>query len=270
MVPSIIYGTAWKKERTAELVEQAVRAGFRAIDTACQPKHYQEQGVGDALQRLYAAGVVRREDIFLQTKFTSLNGQDPRSIPYDRHAPLVQQIQQSFAKSCANLQTVYLDSLLLHSPMDTLDDTLTAWRTLEDIYRQGGVRHIGLSNTYNLQMLQRIYEAAEVKPSFLQNRFYQQSGYDQAVRKYCQEHNIIYQSFWTLTGNPHIVQSPVVAALAAKYGKTPVQVMYKYVQALGIVPLDGTTSAQHMAEDLDLDSFSLLPEEVEKVSTVLG
>jgi hypothetical protein len=81
--PSIIYGTAWKKERTKDLVELAVRTGFRAIDTACQPKHYNEAGVGDALETLYSDNFVRREELFLQTKFTSLQGQDPAQVPYD-------------------------------------------------------------------------------------------------------------------------------------------------------------------------------------------
>lgn len=73
-IPHLLYGTAWKKERTQELVELAVRTGFRGIDTACQPKHYFEPGVGLALQNLYKDNVVSREEIFLQTKFTSLNG----------------------------------------------------------------------------------------------------------------------------------------------------------------------------------------------------
>lgn len=77
-VPRIIYGTAWKKERTADLVQLAIRKGFRAIDTACQPKHYNEAGVGEGIQRAYQEGIVRRENLFIQTKFTSLSGQDPK------------------------------------------------------------------------------------------------------------------------------------------------------------------------------------------------
>lgn len=73
----LIYGTAWKKEKTKELVISAVKSGFRAIDTACQPKHYNEKGVGDGLEVLYQENIVKREDIFLQTKFTSVHGQDP-------------------------------------------------------------------------------------------------------------------------------------------------------------------------------------------------
>lgn len=68
-MPSLIYGTAWKKERTADLVEQAIMYGFRGIDTACQPKHYDESLVGEALRRVRNQGITR-EDLFVQTKFT--------------------------------------------------------------------------------------------------------------------------------------------------------------------------------------------------------
>ncbi len=204
-MPAIMYGTAWKKNRTKELVEMAVRSGFRAIDTACQPKHYHEKGVGDALDALYSANIVSRGDIFLQTKFTAIRGQDPQTIPYDRTAPLRDQILESFQISCANLRTDYLDSLVLHSPMEKLSDTLIAWRAFEEIHQRGGALRLGLSNTYDIRVLRKVYEEAAVKPSILQNRFYRESGHDVEVRAFCAQHNITYQSFWTLTGNPDIL-----------------------------------------------------------------
>lgn len=205
-IPDIIYGTAWKKLNTQNYVEQSIQQGFRAIDTACQPKHYYEKGVGDALERLYQQNIIQREDIFLQTKFTSINGQDPNNIPYDRNAPLQEQVLQSFAKSCENLRTNYLDSLVMHSPMETISDTITVWKTFEEIYKQGKVRSLGLSNTYHLRVLQAVYNQAEIKPSFLQNRFYRDSAYDYEIRQFCKDNNIRYQSFWTLTANPDIIR----------------------------------------------------------------
>ena len=130
-IPRLLYGTAWKKERTQELVELAVRTGFRGIDTACQPKHYFERGVGAALERLIADGVVKREDIFLQTKYTPIGGQDPNDVPYDRTAPLPDQVAQSVAKSLDNLKTTYLDSLVLHSPLSSAEKTMEVWRAME-------------------------------------------------------------------------------------------------------------------------------------------
>lgn len=206
LIPDILYGTAWKKDRTADLVELAVKQGFRAIDTACQPKHYQEAGVGEALQRLYQQQIIQREDIFLQTKFTSLDGQDPQRIPYNPKASLPDQVMQSFAKSCENLHTTYLDSLVLHSPMHTMDETMQVWRVFEQLHSEGKVRYLGISNTYQLSVLQRLYQQAVVKPQFLQNRFYRESGYDHEIRQFCRDHDIKYQSFWTLTANPHIIR----------------------------------------------------------------
>src|ERR1700675_494009 len=102
-MPNIIYGTAWKKADTERLVRIAIRQGFRGIDTACQPKHYDEAGVGAGV----AAGRdqnMPRAELFLQTKFTSLSGQDPALIPYDLCAPLPLDLAQSFAASLRNLQ----------------------------------------------------------------------------------------------------------------------------------------------------------------------
>jgi diketogulonate reductase-like aldo/keto reductase len=205
-IPEILYGTAWKKDKTQTFVELAIRTGFRGIDTACQPKHYYEKDVGDALAKLYAENIITRQDIFLQTKFTSLRGQDPSNIPYDRTKPLIDQVKQSFQKSLENLQTEYLDSLVMHSPMDTIEESILVWKTFESFYKAGQVHYLGLSNTYNLRVLQAIYEAAEIKPSFLQNRFYRDTNFDVQIREFCHQHNIIYQSFWTLTANPDIIR----------------------------------------------------------------
>ncbi len=148
-MPGLIYGTAWKADRTADLVVKAVMAGFRGIDTACQPKHYSEAGVGQALNTLAKKGITR-EALFLQTKFTSLNGQDPSRLPYDRNAPLAAQVAQSFLASRKNLGTDYVDALVLHSPFRTHDETMTAWRAMESIHHSGGARSLGISNCYEL------------------------------------------------------------------------------------------------------------------------
>lgn len=267
--PKIIYGTAWKKDSTAQLVEEAIRQGFLAIDTACQPKHYHEPGVGQALETLYQQGFIQRENIFLQTKFTSLNGQDlNKPIPYNPKASLRDQVWQSFEKSCENLKTNYLDSLVMHSPMPTIEETLIVWKTFEEIYKTTGrIVSLGLSNTYHLPVLQRIYEEAEIKPSFLQNRFYRESGYDIEIRAFCLKHNIFYQSFWTLTANPDIIRSSFIQGLSRKYQKTPEQIFFKFIQSQGIIPLSGTKNSQHMREDLDV-AEKMVPLEEEEIKTI--
>lgn len=106
----MIYGTAWKEEATAGLVELAVKAGFRAIDTANQKRHYREDYVGDALVKLQKQGI-SRDDLFLQSKYTYPQGQD-HHMPYDPDSDFTTQVQASFAGSLKNLHTDYLDSYL--------------------------------------------------------------------------------------------------------------------------------------------------------------
>src|SRR5207237_2257303 len=117
-----LYGTAWKEDRTATLTELAIRAGFRAIDTANQRRHYFEAGVSEGLASAYRSGIVTRADLFLQTKFTYQRGQDHR-LPYDTTASLSDQVAQSMASSLEHLGTEYVDSYVLHGPSSGYDWT---------------------------------------------------------------------------------------------------------------------------------------------------
>jgi diketogulonate reductase-like aldo/keto reductase len=108
-VPRFLYGTAWKEDQTQRLTELALRLGFRGIDTANQRRHYHEAAAGQAIAALIATGVVARNDLFLQTKFTFQRGQDHR-LPYDPNAPIAVQVEQSFASSLQHLQTQWIDS----------------------------------------------------------------------------------------------------------------------------------------------------------------
>src|SRR4051812_10590060 len=103
-VPRFVYGTAWKKDDTQRLTELALQQGFRGIDTANQRRHYHEAAVGQAVAVSVASGLVAREDLFLQTKFTHRRGQDHR-LPYDPGAPIPTQVEQSFSSSLENLGT---------------------------------------------------------------------------------------------------------------------------------------------------------------------
>lgn len=267
-MPALIYGTAWKKERTADLVEMAIRSGFRGIDTACQPKHYHEAGVGEALVRLAAQGI-GREELFVQTKFTPLAGHDPKQIPYDPKQPLSVQVAQSFETSQRNLKSEYVDSLVLHSPLFPYAHLSQVWGAMEEIYRSGGARGLGISNCYDLELLQKLYRESGVKPAVVQNRFYAESGYDRELRAWCDEVGILYQSFWSLTANPHILASREFFALTQEYDKTEAQILYRYLVQVGITPLIGSTSPHHLKEDLEIFTFELKPSEIEAISSLL-
>src|SRR5579863_4897433 len=163
VVVDILYGTAWKQDETERLVRRALETGFRGIDTACQPKHYDEAGVGAGVAACLGAAL-RREDLYIQTKFTQVSGQDPARIPYDPKAPLPAQVEQSFAVSLRNLQTSYLDGLVLHGPLPTAAQTLEVWRAMESLVAGGAVRQLGVSNFYHLGALTALYDAARIKP----------------------------------------------------------------------------------------------------------
>ena len=266
--PRIIYGTAWKKSDTARLVTLAIQTGFRAIDTACQPKHYDEAGTGAGIIASLASGLTRAE-LYLQTKFTPLSGQDPAQVPYDRHAPLPHQVAQSVARSLMNLHTDYLNSVLLHSPLPTLTQTQAAWRALEACVDTGQIRRLGISNCYRLDDLKGLVEGARIKPAVVQNRFYADTNYDRGIRGYCDEHQITYQSFWTLSANPQLLSHETLTGLAATHKRTPAQILFRYLTQIGVVPLTGTKSETHMREDLSIFDFELKPRERNAIDEIL-
>jgi diketogulonate reductase-like aldo/keto reductase len=255
-VPRIIYGTAWKKTDTERLVRLAIHQGFRGIDTACQPKHYDEAGVGAGVAALLGEELTRAE-LYLQTKFTPLSGQDPARVPYDPGAPLAEQVTQSLAASLRNLQTDYLDCLVLHSPLTSEKDTMEVWRSMESLVDSGGVRQLGISHCHDLAELEGLLRSARVKPAVVQNRFHAAAGYDREIRAFCMNQQIVYQSFWTLTANPRVLAHATITSLAFKYGGTPAQIFFRYLTQVGVVPLTGTRSQTHMREDLAIFEFEL-------------
>jgi len=251
----MIYGTAWKKERTAALVAEAVANGFRGIDTACQPKHYDEPGVGAALAATFAGGSVRRQDLWLQTKYTAIAGQDPARVPYDPESPVEQQVEQSLACSLRNLGVDYLDCVLLHSPLPTHEATMAAWRVLEAAVQAGTVLQLGISNLSSLAQLQAIHADAVVKPAVVQQRFHAATGFERPMRAWCAENSVGFQSFWTLSANDkpgQPMQQPAFLQLAQARGCTPQELMYRYCMSVGITPLNGTTSVAHMQQGVAL------------------
>jgi len=259
-VPSIIYGTAWKKAATERLVSLAIENGFRGIDTACQPKHYEEAGVGAGVAASLKQGLTRA-DLYLQTKFTPLSGQDPNRIPYDPKAALADQVAESVAASRRNLQTDYLDCVVLHSPMPTAAQTQSLWRALEAFVDSGQIRQLGISNCYHLTDLKTLFDSARIKPAVVQNRFYADTHYDREIRAYCRQQQIIYQSFWTLSANPDLLANKTVTALASIYNRTAPQILFRHLTHTGIVPLTGTKSEIHMREDLAIFDFELTNED---------
>jgi diketogulonate reductase-like aldo/keto reductase len=269
-LPSLLYGTAWKEERTQSLTELALEQGFRGIDTANQRKHYHEAGVGQAIAAAIERGLLRRDDLFLQTKYTFQHGQDHR-LPYDPAAPIAQQVEQSFVSSLEHLQVATIDSYLLHGPSQRSGlaaDDWSAWWAMEGLHDSGKARQIGISNV-SLEQLQELYREVRVKPAYVQNRCYASRGWDRLVREFCAAHKIVYQGFSLLTANSDALSHPALLRIAKSHGKSPSQIVFRFAQSMGMLPLTGTTSADHMRADLDVAKFQLEPAEVDQIEKIL-
>ncbi|MDQ3364513.1 MAG: aldo/keto reductase [Myxococcota bacterium] len=290
-VPALCYGTAWKEDRTEALVRLALDTGFRAIDTANQRKHYVEAGVGAAIAGAIRDGVVTRGELFLQTKFTYARGQDHR-LPYDPEASVTEQVAQSFASSLEHLQTTYLDSYLLHGPATSrglADADVEVWRAMEAQHRAGTVKLLGISNVA-LDQLEQLVTLARVPVAFVQNRCYARDRWDADLRAFCRSRGIVYQGFSLLTANRAELQSKApsssgprqskapsssgprqsgtMSEIALRLGCTREQVVFAFARQVGMLPLTGTTSVQHMRQDLASQDVELADRDIEAIETL--
>ena len=268
-VPSFLYGTAWKEDRTAALTELALRIGFRAIDTANQRKHYFEAAVGEGLSAAYRDGVVTRADLFLQTKFTYQRGQDDR-LPYDPAASLAVQVAQSLASSLEHLGTDHVDSFVLHGPSsgyEWTEDDAQVWEAMRKERAAGHTRLLGVSNV-SLQHLEQMAASQAELPGFVQNRCFARTGWDREVRAFCTPRQIIYQGFSLLTANREVLGHPPLIDLAAKLNATAAQVVFSFARAVGMLPLTGTSNPEHMKQDLASLELTLPPDVVQAIESM--
>ncbi|MCW5801572.1 MAG: aldo/keto reductase [Deltaproteobacteria bacterium] len=259
-VPGVMYGTAWKEDRTQELVEEAFVTGYRAFDTANQRKHYHEAAVGEALRGR------ERGQLFLQTKFTHRAGQDHR-LPYDAVAPIGTQVEQSFGSSLAHLHTTYVDAYVLHGPSTTrglAPEDVDAWRAMERLHDTGAAHLLGVSNVTRDQ-LEQLCGLARVPPAFVQNRCHATRGWDADVRALCRRRDVTYQGFSLLTANRATLARPLFDEVMHRTGKTREQIVFRFAVQVGMLPLTGTSSPQHMRDDLAIDDFELTEREVEAI-----
>ncbi len=271
IMPRFMYGTAWKEDETTRLTRLALECGFRAIDTANQRKHYYEAGVGEAVGGAIDDGLVERDELFLQTKFTYVAGQDHR-LPYDADAPFSHQVEQSFNKSLEHLGVAFIDSYILHGPsrrMGLGKADREVWRAMEKLLEEGNVGAIGVSNV-TADQLRQFVDIAEAPVAFVQNRCFARAGWDREVRQICDANDITYQGFSLLTANVRELQSEAISEVADRHERTIAQVVFRFAVQVGILPLTGTTSEQHMREDLACSEFDLEDEELELIESIAG
>jgi diketogulonate reductase-like aldo/keto reductase len=270
-----LYGTEFKT--SPELIRDAILNGFKGIDTAAQPRNCHEDAVGAGIAQAIACSEckLKREDIWIQTKFTPLgaqplNGMLPLNMPYNPKDTLEKMVESSIQSSLRRLGVDQLDALLLHEPLHTIDDTMRAWTTMEK-FVPDTIRYLGISNI-DLSTLRQLHERATIKPSIVQSRFRlvrssTQESYGFQLRQFCKENRILYQPFLILKANPHLLKSKLVCNLADYFGVTVEQMLYSLVGSLGghICILNGTTQTKRMKHDVEaVRKVGRVPEEVVK------
>ena len=268
-IPTFLYGTAWKEDRTEALTHLALSCGFLGIDTANQRRHYDEAAVGRAVRQALAKSDLKRSDLYLQTKFTFAAGQDHR-LPYDPAADVTTQVQQSFDSSLGHFETAYLDSYILHGPASNRGLTgadWEVWRAMEALQKAGTVKLIGISNV-RYDQLQLLVDKSEVKPAFVQNRCFARTKWDAAIRELCRSNDIIYQGFSLLTANAPFLNRPEIQQMSQQRGCSAAQIVFRFALQAGMIPLTGTTSEGHMKEDLAAYGIELSQVDVEAIENI--
>ena len=224
-----------EQDVTARVVRDALQSGYRMIDTASI--YGNEQGVGDGLRE----SGVDRKDIFLTTKIW-------------RHARDEHEIFDQFDESLRLLQTDYVDLYLIHWPKPMFDQYVATWKAIEKIYKSGRARAIGVSN-FNIPHLERLAAECEIVPMVNQIEFHPYLVQTD-LQQYLQAHNIVLEA-WSPLAKGRILTDPAILGLAAKYGRTPVQVVLRWDMQKGIVTIPKTLTRERMIDNADLFGFSL-------------
>jgi len=140
---------------------------------------------------------------------------------------------------------------------------------MEAIHSSGRARLLGISNV-TLKQLQSLCKEARVRPRFVQNRCYAAQGWDRRIRQFCAANGVVYQGFSLLTANRKVTAHRELIRMAERHGRTVSQIVFRFAIDVGMVPLTGTTDAEHMREDLDVFHFRLEPKEVAIIEALIA
>ena len=249
-IPAVGYGSYLSTKNGAQTIAEALRTGYRYIDTA---KMYQNEAeIGEAI----AASGIPREELFLCSKVWPTD--------FGREQTLA-----SFTESCRKLQTDYLDMLLLHWPKCSPDDAdwlkkvRESWAVLEELYVQGKVRAIGVSN-FLPHHIRPLLETAEIRPMVDQLELH--VGYMQEYTlAYLREQGILPQA-WSPLGRARLLSDGEITRLAAKYGCTNAQLLLRYLIQRGIPVIPKSSSAERMRENLAVSGFTISADDLSYLS----
>ena len=262
-LPAVGFGTLIPDPLvTRQAVKTALEVGFRHFD--CAERYRNEAAIGDAMQEVFAAGAIKREDVFVTTKLWNTN-----------HRP--ERVRPAFDASRRRLQIDYVDCYVIHTPFafrpgdeqDPRDEhgqvvydsgvTLAeTWRALEDLVDGGHCKAIGLSDL-TLERLQEIVAVSRIKPAVVQVETHPYLP-EWGLLDFCREHGIVVQAFAPLGHalEPKVVDDPVITAIAKRISKTPAQVALAWAVQRGTAYLTTSTTLPHIQENFEI---SALPED---------
>lgn len=279
-IPVLGLGT-WQGGDNPAVVEQAIRdavdAGYRHFD--CAFIYGNEKEIGKALRDKIAEGVVKREDLFITTKLWNTSHYKDDVVP-------------ACKKSVENFGLGYVDLYLIHwpvsysekahglwpldkdgNPMFGQADYLDTWRGMEECVKLGLTKSIGLSN-FNSQQIDRVLSIAEIKPVMNQVECHPNLN-QKKLREFCAERGIAVTAYsplgsplrpWAKPGDPKvIIDQPEILNMSKKYGKTPAQIVLRYLVDIGTIPIPKSSSKERIKQNIDIFDFKLTPEEISEI-----
>lgn len=242
-MPMLGYGVyQTPPEETERCVLEAVDVGYRSIDTA--QAYGNEEGVGSALVK----SGLPREEFFLTTKVWISNAG-------------YESAKASIEESLQKLRTSYLDLLLIHQPFG---DYYGTYRAMEEAYKAGKVRAIGVSNFYPDRLID-LYHFAEIKPAVnqIETHVFQQQ---ETARKYLKDRGVQIESWGPFAeGKNNFFQNPVLVETGKRYGKTAAQTALRFLIQSGVVAIPKSTHRERMEENFQIFDFALTEEEMQKI-----
>jgi diketogulonate reductase-like aldo/keto reductase len=259
-MPALGFGTLIPDPvATKQATKAALEVGFRHLD--CSERYRNESAVGEAMQEVFKAGRIRREDVFVTTKLWNNN-----------HRP--ERVQPAFEASLRRLQLDYVDCYLIHTPFafqpgDEQDPTdehgrviydsgvtlAETWRALERLMDDGRCKSIGLSDI-GLEQLREIIAIARIKPAVVQVESHPYLP-EWELLDFCRQQGIAVLAFAALghAMEPRVTEDPVIAAIARRANKTSAQVALAWAVQRGTALLTTSTSPHHIQENFDISAL---------------
>jgi 2,5-diketo-D-gluconate reductase A len=247
-IPQIGFGTSPLNDRdVVPAVIAAIEAGYRHIDTAF--RYNNERGVGQGIRD----SGISREDLFVTTKLDGPFQGDDRAIA-------------GLEESLRRLGMDYVNLLLIHWPLPQRDQYVSTWKTFEKLLAAGKARSIGLSN-FNPAHIERLLAETSVRPAVNQIQLNPRITRPEQ-RAYNSEQGIVTEAYSPLGAGNDLLQDPTLKSIAAKYDKTPAQVVLRWHLELGIVTIPRSRNPNRIAENIDIFDFALTEDEVAAISAL--